>query len=76
MKKKDSCQKFGLVVRNFREEKELSQEKFALIADLHRTYYGGIERGERNPTLTSIVRIADALGVSLEEIFREFDKIR
>ncbi|WP_372364917.1 helix-turn-helix domain-containing protein [Candidatus Uabimicrobium sp. HlEnr_7] len=67
------CMIFGATVRKFREEKDISQEKFAAYAELHRTYFGGIERGERNPTLVSIVRIADALDISLEELFREFD---
>jgi transcriptional regulator with XRE-family HTH domain len=41
----------------------VSQEELADLADIHRTYIGGIERGERNPTLTMIVRLARALGV-------------
>ncbi len=41
----------------------LSQEELADLANIHRTYIGGIERGERNPTLTMIVRLASALGV-------------
>ena len=42
----------------------LSQEELADRANIHRTYIGGIERGERNPTLTMIQRIATALGVT------------
>jgi len=42
----------------------LSQEELADRANIHRTYIGGIERGERNPTLTMIQRIAVALGVT------------
>lgn len=49
--------------------KGLSQEKLAFEAGMHRTYLGGIERGERNPTLKNIVRLARALGVNLPELF-------
>lgn len=41
----------------------LSQEEFAARCGLHRTYIGGIERGERNPTLTVLGRIARALSI-------------
>lgn len=54
---------FGQVVRALREERGLSQEEFATRAGVHRTYMGGIERGERNPTLTTIHKIAAALTV-------------
>jgi transcriptional regulator with XRE-family HTH domain len=50
-------------VRRFRHALGLSQEDLADLASIHRTYIGGVERGERNPTLTMIVRIAEALGV-------------
>ena len=53
----------GRAVRDFRKQRELSQEALADISGLHRTYVGGVERGERNPTYTSIVRLAEALDV-------------
>lgn len=56
-------QQFGDSVRRIRTQMGLSQEAFALLVGIHRTYIGGIERGERNPTLTMIVRIAAALQV-------------
>ena len=51
------------MVRELRERAGLSQEELADLANVHRTYIGGIERGERNPTLTTIHKIARALRV-------------
>jgi transcriptional regulator with XRE-family HTH domain len=61
--------RFGDRVRELRRRKGISQEALADLAGLHRTYLGGIERGERNPDLVNIGRIADALGVPLAELF-------
>lgn len=58
----DELLSFGLAVRAFREAKNISQEDLAATAGLHRTYIGGIERGERNLGLKNIFRIARALG--------------
>jgi len=65
--------KFGQNVRRKREAYRISQESLAEIADLDRTYVGGIERGERNPTIISAVRIAKALRVCLAELCEEID---
>jgi transcriptional regulator with XRE-family HTH domain len=54
---------FGRRVRQFRLERRLSQEKLAELADLHRNYVGGIERGERNVGLVNIVKLAHGLNV-------------
>jgi transcriptional regulator with XRE-family HTH domain len=62
MQKKAECVAFGTVARRFREAAGLSQEELAAKAGIHRTYIGGIERGERNPTLLMIHRLAKALG--------------
>lgn len=59
----------GEAVRHKREALGLSQEAFADKIGMHRTYYGAIERGERNLTLQSLSRIADGLGVELSELF-------
>jgi transcriptional regulator with XRE-family HTH domain len=53
----------GRNLRAYREAKGLSQEAFADELDVHRTYMGGIERGERNLTLKSLERIAERLGL-------------
>ncbi len=56
-------------MRELRKARGLSQEELAHRAGLHYTYVGGIERGERNPALVNIGRIAAALKVSLAELF-------
>lgn len=48
----------GARLRRYREERGLSQEAFADLVGVHRTYMGGLERGERNITLKSLERIA------------------
>jgi transcriptional regulator with XRE-family HTH domain len=53
----------GLNLRAYRLARGLSQEAFALTLDVHRTYMGGLERGERNLTLRSLERIAAKLGI-------------
>ena len=59
---------FGVRVREARLARGLSQENLAEIAGLHRTYIGTVERGERNPALVNLVRIADALSVDLSAL--------
>lgn len=53
----------GANLRAYRQERGLSQEKFAEVLGVHRTYMGGLERGERNLTLRSLERIAARLAV-------------
>ena len=60
----------GRALRSMREERGLSQEGFALEAGVHRTYVGGIERGERNPSFTSLLRLAAVLEVPPSVIIR------
>ena len=55
---------FGRRVRRLRIELRISQEKLAELADLHRNYVGGVERGERNVSLVNIVKLAHSLNVS------------
>jgi transcriptional regulator with XRE-family HTH domain len=64
MLKNPDLKKFGEQVRKYRKFKGLSQEKLAELTGLHRTYIGGIERGERNVALLNIIRIARVLDIS------------
>jgi transcriptional regulator with XRE-family HTH domain len=62
--------KLGANIRECRMQRQISQERLAELASLHRTYVGGIERGERNVSLLNIVRIARALDVAPERLLR------
>lgn len=55
-------------LRAFRKAKQISQEELADMCDLHRTYVGSVERGERNVTLSTLETLAAALGVSVPEL--------
>jgi transcriptional regulator with XRE-family HTH domain len=63
--------RFGNAVRAKRHTLGVSQEEFADICGLDRTYIGGIERGERNVSLINIERIAKALKISLPKLFQD-----
>ena len=69
----DARSLFGRRVRALRRERKFSQEELADRSRLHWTYLGGIERGERNPSLMNITRIANALGVRVGELFADFE---
>ena len=62
--------RFGKAVRSKRHKLGVSQEEFADMCQLDRTYIGGIERGERNVALVNIEKITKALKTSLSELFR------
>jgi len=64
---------FGKKVQQIRKDQNLSQEKLAELADLHRTYIGMIERGEKNITLVNIEKIAKALKVTISYMFNEIN---
>ena len=66
----DIRKRFGAKVRALRNSQGLSQEDLAQKAELHRTYIGGIERGERNISLINIEKLAIALNVTIEAIMR------
>ena len=58
----------GFRIREVRQERGLSQEKLAALADLHRAYIGQIERGEKNIGLRNLEKIAKALGVNIKDL--------
>lgn len=64
----DIREQLGRKVRRIRLEKGWSQEELAFESGLHRTYISGVERAIRNPTVTVLVRIADALGTSSSDL--------
>ena len=66
--KKSILTKFGDKVREERTKQNISQEKLAERAGVHRTYIGMIERGEKNITLENIEKISKALGISLDKL--------
>ena len=66
----------GQQIRRLREEKDLSQEEFAGLADIDRAYYGGIERGERNVAALNLIKIADALDVEVGKLFPLLSALR
>ena len=65
----DILVKFGNKVKEERLKRGLSQEKFAKIVGVHRTYIGMIERAEKNITLINIKKISDAFGITLSDLF-------
>ena len=62
--------RFGKAVRQRRHKLGVSQESFADMCQLDRTYIGGIERGERNVALVNIEKIAKTLRLTIAELFR------
>lgn len=62
---------FGDNVQRYRKNLQLSQEKLAELAGVHRTYIGMIERAEKNITLCNMEKIAKALGVEIKELLEK-----
>lgn len=59
----------GEKIKKLRNDKGLSQEKFALLINMDRTYFATVEMGKRNVSLHNIEKIANGLDVSLSELF-------
>ena len=64
-----SKSRFGKNLRRLRLDRGLSQEQLAEKSSSHPNYVGGVERGERNPTLTKIIDFAKALRCDVTELF-------
>jgi transcriptional regulator with XRE-family HTH domain len=69
MDKPSPTQRLGAVIRACRETTNLSQDRFADQIDMHRAYYSAIERGEKNMTLDTLLRVAEGLGVKVSDLF-------
>ena len=67
----DIVKVFGTNVRKYRKQKKVSQEKFAEMCNLHRTYISDIECFRRSISLDNIQRIADALEIETYKLFVE-----
>ncbi len=67
---KKSSTLFGQKVKELRLKKDMSQGDLAKILGVHRAYISGIERGVRNPSLTTIERFAKAFGVKSNELLK------
>lgn len=66
----DVRQRLGERIRKLRLKKGWSQEHFADICGLHRTYVGAVERGEKNLTLANLQILADTLQITIAQLFR------
>lgn len=69
MDDQDEKKKLGAEIRRRRLASGISQQKFAQMLDMNRTRIREIERGEGNPQLNTLIRIAAGLGVTLRELF-------
>jgi transcriptional regulator with XRE-family HTH domain len=69
-KKSAANQALGKTIRAMRRKQGYTQESFALKADIDRSYYGAIERGEFNVTVDTLMTVAGGLGVSAAELFK------
>lgn len=68
------CHRFGRVVRQTREQQHLSQERLAELADLNRSYLGEIERGVVVPSLSTMEKLAGALGVQISSLLAQCEE--
>ena len=60
----------GYAIRNARKRQGISQEKLALIAEIDRSYIGRVERGDNNVAVLTLLKIAQALGVTLRDLMK------
>ena len=66
---------FGQVLRQLRNERKLSQEALAFDSGVDRTFISDMERGVKQPTITTIYRLARALSISVVDMIAAVDKI-
>lgn len=73
MEEKPLAMRLGVLIRQLRLKAGMSQEEFAALCGLHRTYIGFIERGEKTITIETANKIAQALGLTLAQLFTELE---
>ena len=73
MGEREKLQIFGAIVRKRRTDQGISQESLANLAGLHRTYISMLERGIRNPSLTVILQLAEALGTMASTLMADLE---
>jgi transcriptional regulator with XRE-family HTH domain len=66
---------FGEVLRHYRVERDISQEELAYLAGVDRTFISRLERGVRQPTITTLIGIGLALDVSAADLVRETEQV-
>jgi transcriptional regulator with XRE-family HTH domain len=66
--------RLGATLRRVRIEQDISQEELSLRTGVHRNYIGGIERAERNPSVVTVLTLANALGIAASELFRQAER--
>lgn len=71
----DRLQALGLVIRDTRKAKHISQEKLAELAQLHRNFVGLVERAETKLAIDSLFAIADALSVPASQLMQEAEAL-
>jgi transcriptional regulator with XRE-family HTH domain len=71
----DILQRLGQRIKELRAERGFSQEFLAELSRVHRTYLGHLERGEKNVSIKSLVRVSDALEVTVSELLRDVGDI-
>ena len=71
----DITKELGLRIRYYRKEKHITQEKLAEICNLHPTYIGQLEHGEKNATVESIYRIAKGLNIPISKLLENVEQM-
>jgi len=70
----DVSKAFGIALRKLRISKELTQEQLGFEAELRRTYISSLELGEKQPSLSTIYRLANALEIPMSKLLKLVEK--
>lgn len=68
----DNNNKFGRRIKTFRTALNISQEELAYRSELNRTYMGALERGEKMPSLNTILKLCNGLNISPSDFFKDW----